>query len=254
MGMLRYCDALQGVAVKEQWYTDMDFWGNIIAILVAIVGWIIAMSVVNKQHGKNLDLSREEFKKNLQIATSDQAIELLAKVRQSLLELNLYLIQLPGRIKMVTTSTLDLKLDVTELPPNLRLHELWKNCSQDLFQFTYYFESREVILFEFKEMKEEVLERINTVSKTISECSPYLGQVYYSNVVPKVSLSKQVEEELREKMEEINGHVYDFIGYMADFQTELQNAFFSELFDYSVPTRQPDNPQYKVLRRRNTVD
>lgn len=230
-------------------YTDMDFWGNIIAILAAVIGWVIAMKSVNKQHKKNLELSREEFKKNLQIQTSDHAIELLVKVRQSLGELNLYLIQLPGRIETVTSNPLNLKLDESGLSPSAKLSDLWNISAKDWFQFTYYFEAREVILFEFNEMKRALLDKISVVTNTITPYSFYLGSLYYSKILPNLPLAENELIELFKKTDELNQHIYDLLGYMMDFQIELQNAFLSDIFNYSIPSREPTDPKFIVLKR-----
>ncbi|PPQ47379.1 hypothetical protein C5G87_18895 [Paenibacillus peoriae] len=56
-------------------------WPSIIgwslSALIAIVGWWIAITNLNKQHRRNLELDKQKFVREMQIKTADEAINLL---------------------------------------------------------------------------------------------------------------------------------------------------------------------------------
>ncbi|GIO83258.1 hypothetical protein J25TS5_01900 [Paenibacillus faecis] len=226
-------------------------WTNIIgwslSVSIAIIGWWIAITNLNKQHRRNLELDNQKFVRDMQIKTADEAIRLLTKSRESLGELNLYLMLLPGDLRMKYAVDFDITINRWE-KPNEQILQLWDNSSRAILEFTYFFESREVVLNQFTEMKQVYLDQLGEIRKIVSMYSEYLGTIYYSKYLSGEVLSEEEMSIFETKTNEFNEYVYDFLAYIHDFIVELQNTFWSNSFGYSIPVRQPTDPKYKVLR------
>ncbi len=228
-------------------------WPNIIgwsiSVLIAITGWWIAITNLNKQHRRNLDLDNQKFVRDMQIKTADEAIKLLAKSRESLGELNLYLILLPGDLRM--KYAVDFEISISRWKkPNEQILQLWEDSSKAILEFTYFFESREIVLNQFTEMKQVYLDQLGEIRTIISKYSEYLGSIYYSKYLSGIVLSEEEMRVFETKTNEINEYVFDFLAYIHDFIVELQNSYLSKPFGYSIPVREPTDPKYKVLRAK----
>lgn len=228
-------------------------WINIVgwslSTSIAIIGWWIAITNLNKQHRRNLDLDNQKFKREMQIKTADEAIKLLAKSREALGELNLYLILLPGDLKMRYAVNFETHLKRWD-KPNEQVLQLWDNASKIVFEFTYFFESREIVLNQFLDMKQVILDKMSDIRPGVSDYSQYVGSIYYSKYLSRTVLVEDEFTNLEIKTKEFNEHVYDLLSYIHDFNIELQNTFLSKTFGYSIPERQPTDPKYKVLRSK----
>ncbi|MEK5505584.1 hypothetical protein MKX46_07260 [Paenibacillus sp. FSL P4-0113] len=228
-------------------------WPSIIgwslSALIAIVGWWIAITNLNKQHRRNLELDKQKFVREMQIKTADEAINLLAKSRGSLGELNLYLILLPGDLRTKYAVNFEIHNSRWE-KPNEQVLKLWEKSSKSILEFTYFFESREVVLNKFVGMKDIYLEQLSEIREVIGRYSEYLGGIYYSRYLNGIVLSEEELIDFENRTKEFNEYIFDFLGYVHDFIIELQNAFLSETFEYSIPVRQPTDPKYKVLKAK----
>jgi hypothetical protein len=228
-------------------------WPSIIgwslSALIATIGWWIAITNLNKQHRRNLELDKQKFIREMQIKTADEAINLLAKSRDSLGELNLYLILLPGDLRTKYSVNLEIHSSRWE-KPNEQVLKLWEKSSKSILEFTYFFESREVVLNKFVGMKETYLEQLSEIREATGNYSEYLGRIYYSTYLNGIVLSEEELIDLENKTKEFNEYIFDFLGYVHDFIIELQNAFLSETFGYSIPIRQPTDSRYKVLKAK----
>lgn len=171
-------------------------WPSIIgwslSALIEIIDWWIAITNLNKQHRRNLELDKKKFVREMQIKTADEAISLLAKSREKLGELNLYLILLPGDLRTKYATNFEIHSSRWE-KPNEQVLKLWENSSKSILEFTYFFESREVMLNRFVGMKDIYLEQLSEIREIIGSYSEYLGVIYYSKYFNGIMLS---EEEL----------------------------------------------------------
>lgn len=226
-----------------------NFIGWSLSILIAIIGWWIAITNLNKQHKRNLDLDNQKFVREMQIKTADEAIRLLSKSREPLGELNLYLILLPGDLRMKYALNFEIS-NIRWEKPNEQILQLWDNSSKAILEFIYFFESREIVLNKFIEMKQVYLDQLGEIREIVNTYSEYIGSMYYSKYLSGVVLSEEEIKVFENKTKEFNDYVYDFLAYIHDFIVELQNTFLSKTFEYSIPVRQPIDPKHKVLRAK----
>lgn len=124
-------------------------WPSIIgwslSALIAIVGWWIAITNLNKQYRRNLELDKQKFVREMQIKTADEAINLLAKSRDSLGELNLYLILLPGDLRTKYAVNFEIHNSRWE-KPNEQVLKLWEKSSKSILEFTYFLNREKLYL------------------------------------------------------------------------------------------------------------
>lgn len=66
--------------------------------------------------------------------------------------------------------------------------------------------------------------------------------------LPWVPPSDADEAERKRRQAALEAPLYELNGVIGDLRTEMQNALLSELFDHTVPAREPADPQAKVIR------
>ncbi|OXM82506.1 hypothetical protein [Paenibacillus rigui] len=226
--------------------------GWIVSILTAIIGWWLAVRNLNKQHQRSLELDKQKFRRELQIKTADEAIKLLAQGQEILGDIHLFLIQFPGDLKFQYSLTIEITHPRWD-NPHVQLISLWDRARKACFDFCYFFESREVILNEFTEMKYDFQNKISETNKVLLDFNTYISQVYYSKYKQDIRLTPFELDQLTEKTNETASYILDLISFIFDFNVELQNAFLSETFGYEVSRRQPTDPKYKVLTKKETA-
>ncbi|RTE07178.1 hypothetical protein [Paenibacillus whitsoniae] len=221
----------------------------VVPILIAIVGWWIAITNLNRQHRRNIELDRNKFKRELQIKTADEAIKHLAITREKLGDVHLLLTLLPGDLKVKYT------IDAAEISfkrwekPNDQINDLWDSARKPAYNFLYFFESREVVLNEFILMKNEFLRKLSETERGLNKCTIRIAELYYSKYLNNIKLSDLETQELTDYCQSSGELIIDLLTYIYDFNVELQNAFLSETFDYKVQQREPNDLKYTVLKR-----
>lgn len=237
------------------WYMFFkDFIGTIVALFVAMIGWIIAVKHFNKQQKTNTILEKERLKKQLQIKTTEEAVYHLEEIRANYRELMLYVLSLPGDLKLYYNTGIKIK-NSWDSPPNMQVTEKWCSATMSVSKFMYFFEARQVILYQFIGMYNEITAKREEISKIVLSLSDFLREVYYQKYFNGVEFSNSELADLDKMTDEIMNSIVTLQAYTYDFLRELQNAFLSEEFGYKIPLRETADPtKFKVLTLENTND
>lgn len=224
------------------------------AIFSSIIGWKVAMKSAERQYLSNIDLNTSLIKRDLEIKTQDEAIRLLSNIRGYLMET----LNSPQNIRIQFDNVLlhreygiaPIHMDMGEIANEMR--DNFNSLSKSIFDFTYFCESREIILSEFIPMKKALIDKFN-------ETSNYYYNTYhnYSMRLKFKDIDNLTEDdfnELVEKSAQMNSFLYDILGYVYDYNVELQNAFLSDLFEYTIPVRNPPDPRAPVITRQNRTN
>lgn len=217
---------------------------NTITSIIAIAGWIFAMYQFNKQHIKNINLQEENLKKELQINVAEESIKLLSQIRADLIKLNAFIDGF--KFEMIGIKNSGFFSEKWKNPVN-NLRECFNNYNDSTLNFLYYFESREVILNKFLNMKNTFNNKYSETSKLSNDLIRFLIDSFIVDLPLKKQIEKMDHEKYELLTESLREHIFDLFGYIHDFNIELQNAFLAEMFNYKIPQRAPEKTNVKVL-------
>jgi len=240
---------------------------GIVGVLFGVIsGGFITYRLNVKQMKKSLVL-------DLQIKASQEMLKEIDNLTNSLLKVYNNIDQLISNIELYNKSLIILQennqipqpklSDVYAVPIEddfVKMYSKWiencmqnnsEKCEQFSLAFNSYwniFESREVILNKFTNIYHIILKESDKLIVCRSNYTTNYHMNISSDVMSKVIISEEKIDVTKELWEIYKNETWDFIGYLRDFKIELQNYFYSDLFDkYKVKRREPEDKNVRVL-------
>jgi len=224
----------------SQTLSPKDFISNIILI----IGWLIALLMgllhLEKTRKDNQNLKREEIKKSIE--------------RETFREINRATTQLSGIIINITTKygMLLSRLNWHIQNPMLfsfnketigtELNTVNINLLDGLTKFLLAIESNEIAVIKFDHLRKYIQFRVDDAYNLLNDFYKY-----FVNLDKKELITKEGQEKLKQKCDEIDDKLHDIQAYLYDYRIELMNYFLGEIFHAKIPIRKPRDPKYKIL-------
>lgn len=217
----------------------MTVWQTLLTVFLAIGGWIVGFWTSSRQIKRSFELSakmdRERMSRELSFKATEEIIQVLRNMADEFNDFD----------QWFRSSILSLRLESSksEIPLQTFVDfqkeflERWRKTSNSGIALSFAFESRQVILHPFLEVKKELAATNLRFIKGIDNVtSPFCPR------------TEEAWDKLQAESAKFTEICWDVIAYARDFQSELQNLVHAPLFGYEIPPRVPTDPKYKVLR------
>lgn len=214
----------------------------IVGIFSAIITFFYMKWQVNKTHERNLEAQKTLFKQEVEYKAYCKIQEALDQYSSVLISSDADLQSLNIHLSLLEKGIV-LRSDWANIPRELI--ELNSRRADKFIEFLKSYDSNEIIIFDFKPLKDEITKEHNMLSEILSEFhKSYLDKIYgFSDRIPPI----ENISEMKEKIKTINEKAIDITGYVYDFRIEMQNRILGPILGKSVPKRQPGDKSVKVL-------
>jgi hypothetical protein len=205
----------------------------IVYVCIALVGWWFANHQFNKQFQKNLELQYLRIKTELEINTAKEAIKLLREISDLFCDLDVFVSFLVDELKLSYSDGI-LQSNITWKNPHGDLTNYWQNLSNKLYGFVHFFLSSEVILHNFKNTQECLFELTKDFQSNIDDLYQFLYKMHTEKYKKNIQLTPIEIDILADKKNVICNKIRSFQHLAYEFEVDLQNAFLSEMFGYTI--------------------
>jgi hypothetical protein len=247
---------------------DITLFTSLISVLGGLIGVLVGGYITSKSNIRHMTKST---KRDLEIKSTDEMLReinilgtTLSDAVNSLMffTLNLHtynetvIVYLDGCKNSQLDSNImqyreyRVKLDTDNLIKIIENHRLkWELYSSSFNSYWNTYESNEVILHKFREIYNFIL---NESRKLVRYQNNLVSDIYFMNISSDTFMKKLLSEEVIQKAEEewnkLQQQYWDFLVYLQDFRIELQNYYYSKLFNkYKIPKRKPKDESLIVL-------
>lgn len=218
----------------------------LVLLLLNLIGWIITLRITNKQHRNNIKLARENFRIELGAKISEKALTLVWRNIRDISSLIARLSSL-CMFKNDYTTAINPTINAQNWIKFINeCQELWKATQDSFFDMLLYIESREVVLNKFVKIRMSLQEENRLVCEVANKFINKTTILKYGfTVQPETTVDY---DELKVLEEQFSEKLFDLEGFMYDVQIALQNAYLSDIYDYSVSDRKPKDESIKILK------
>lgn len=237
----------KGISWMEQQGTEwLMKYQSLIGNFLVVVGWIVTFLYtiyqVKKSNDNTLKAQNLLFKQEIEYAAYCKIQDALDQYSSALSEFDSYF-----RILKIHLSSLKkgivLKKDWANIPYELR--EVNSKQSDQFIEFLKTYESNEIIILDFKSLKDELAKENNLLREAFSKLHKiYLGKI--DSFTSKIPPSENIDEVIN-KIREISEKTKDIGSYVYDLRIEMQNRILGPILGKSVLKRQPGDKSVKVL-------
>lgn len=228
----------------------------LITFLSIVVGAVMILYQLGRQHKNELALQKENFREKLRLKIYQEFSTVLQKASKNAINAGMYAFHIPISLK---NYLYQLNIGLSPAPIRQRVIEFSKlhnRSEQGVIKLIRLFEKYEVISPELNIFKLA----LNVASHDMREANTQLhtlllqilpmdialpnGTHQVMNVIRPTDAQLQQLEKFVSKYKKAED---DLCGYLYDLNVELQNIFLSKLFNNKVQRRQPLDPQIKVI-------
>lgn len=219
---------------------------SILGNTLVVIGWGIAFWYTNKQvkaaHNYNIEAQNRLFKQEVEYKAYCKVQDALDRYSSALIEFNSYLSDLQLHLSLLKQGMV-LKKDWANIPYELR--EVNSNQSDQFVEFLRTYESNEIIILDFKPLKDELAKENNLLTEDFSN----LHKIYLEDIDSFTSSAPPTEniDEVIKITRVISEKTIDIVGYVYDLRIEMQNRVLGQILGRTIPKRQPGDKVVKVL-------
>jgi|LGOV01.1.fsa_nt_gb glutamate synthase domain-containing protein 2 len=226
---------------------------NLISVIIgALLSALLSSHILKKREKEKtkLDLELETVKEVLyEMKSVGDKLVSVHQIRDYLLEsFNNQLIKLEDGQNINLSIQSFFEYTQKDIRENFdEFQKSWFAFSETFISFILSFESKEIILSRFIGIKEALVEEEKKTRLLYNK----IFDIYNSSILTKVTYSERIDEEEIELIKSMNNEVFidkrtDITVILYDLKIELQNEYLSDLFDFSLPRRKPQNSEFFV--------
>ena len=220
--------------------------------LSAFIGWMVTLFLAilhfRETQNENEHGRREEVKKRLQIEAfqkinesvtlfSDIVTKVTTPYRTVFVSLNFSRVYDPS---LVTSDLQKFREIVSQ--HNLML---WNGVTQ----FILSIESHEIAVIEYDHLRKFIQFRVDDAQEAINQFRSYIQQVDAEQLK-----SNSGFDSFEKECKKVERLLFDVVMYLFDYRIELMNELLGNVFEKTVPRRQPLDPEFKTLLQLATKE
>lgn len=245
----------------------INFWeiiktinSNLIAIILAISGWLIALRMQNKNIKLQLKTQiKYDVYKQLVVShkeTQDCLSLLIAKARPPFVLMDSSMI--PFNLKLKKEYK-DQWIEYSETECLLDGNKKWADFISELNKSYFDFTDKHVLMLYLLEDWMGSIKELNNVKDIfVKEIKNFQDQIYkdiniLQSQTKEFDWRKWNKEELNKISENIVNNTQTIAMYISDFMVLAHNNLISGYFDYTRPTRKTFDEKYKVLTKNGII-
>ncbi len=218
---------------------------SLIPTIVSICGWFAAfflsLRLNNKAHVKNIEAQNKLFKQEIMYKAYCEIQAAIRNYSTELIKFGTYIGSVPINLKYYK----ELNKSLIDIPREL-INIKGRNDNMR-FEFMTVYDSHEIILLDFKQIRDEIITEGNTLDAVVNR----LQNTFYTN---KSLITGNANKEDIAKIEnickEIGEKTITLTCYLSmDFRIELQNEILGTILDKQLSKRTPGDQSVKVLSK-----
>lgn len=233
------------------WVSDYSpFYVPIAIIISAIVGALMILLQLNKQHKQNINLQREQFKQKLYLDIFEEIVDRMVRAQASLLEIHSDVSWFVIEVKQVQISQkygLNQQIKYT----SNKLIDAHYEAVENIHNMMGIFEKYEIALPMFRTIRKSFFSEVRELTKIfdqfnslVSKFLPFESKMDESDTDKKTLIYRKLPndtelESIRKLTEEYSRKCITIFAYFFDVGVELQNNLLGGLFDRRVLPRNP---------------
>jgi len=230
--------------------------GDLITLLGILVGVIIVIYQLGRQHRSQLKLQRENYREQLRLKIYQQFSKLLDMAVHKNIDSSLYAFHIPGNVQIYRGQ---LKDGFSPSPLRDRASELSKLHNETLKTITaliFMIERYQIVDLRINIFRTAIGVAHHDMMETFRPLFSFLLRILPDDIprpdgsyvlVNVISPSDEQVNELKMLVDAYKAASDDMGCYLYDLNVELQNALLSNLFPQKVPRRKPLDPRFKVI-------
>ena len=237
---------------------SVDLFGHLLTLIGIIVGAIVVVWQIGRQHRSSLELQKRNSQEALKLEIYKTLTLRLRDVTRTNVTAMMYAVNIPSRIEIFQNS---IKKNIPLLFPRERAIEfsnLHSAANDALIALIQEFEAWSIVFPEFElfqtalnsanhDARNTSNELFNRFILTLPTDPPQDAPPEVPRPIPGSPVSSDQLSELESLVEEYRRAMDEIGCYVIDLQIEAQNKLLSGLFEYRVPRRKPLDPKLKVL-------
>lgn len=197
--------------------------------------------------------NRKQLKNNLQIRACEEILMKIDELNLALLEAYSKLFFLIPNIKNYNQNLGEqnnlYKVYLNSVMNDIKEHqEKWNNYILAYNNYSNTYESKEVILHDFKPIYNYIAKELNLLFQTQNRLIVHYNNKISLQLMSSKLISADGIDEIINIYDKFTSLYCDIQGYFNDFKHELQNYVYSDLFDkYKIQKRKPIDKNVVVL-------
>jgi hypothetical protein len=230
--------------------------GDLITILGILVGVIIVILQLGRQHSSQLKLQRENYREQLRLKIYQQFSKLLDITVHKNIASSMYAFLIPGNIQ---TYRRQIKDGFSPSPLQDRTSELIKlknETTKAIIALMFMIERYQIVEPRIDIFRIAIGVADHDMTETFRPLFSFLLRILPDEIprpdgslvlVNVISPSDEQVKELKMLVDAYKAASDDMASYLYDLNIELQNTLLSNLFPQKVPRRKPLDPRCKII-------